>query len=75
MRGAASGSPCPSAGGTQLTEAAAKEGLFVRFEPLVYCDPDHYPVARADKASAATERLAEMRADTAEWTAIAAHRL
>lgn len=72
--GAATGSPSPSpsAGGSPLTEAAAKEGLFARFGPLVYCDPDFYPVARMDEASAATEHLAEMRADTAAWAAIAA---
>jgi hypothetical protein len=44
----------------------------MRFGPLVYCDPDFYPVARADEATAATEHLAAMRADTAAWSAIAA---
>jgi hypothetical protein len=71
--GAASGSPSPSAGRSPLTQAAAKEALLARLGPLVYCDPDYYPVARADEASAATEHLAEMRADTAAWAAIAAH--
>ena len=71
--GAASGSPPLSAGGTPLTEAAAKEALFARLGPPVYCDPDFYPVARADEGAAATEHLAVMRADTVTWTAIAAH--
>ena len=71
--GAASPGPSASPAGSPLTEAAAKEALLVRFGPLVYCDPDYYPVARADEASAATERLAEMRGDTAGWVAIAAH--
>jgi hypothetical protein len=71
--GAASGSPSPSAGGSPLTEAAAKDALLVRFGPLVYCDPDFYPVARADEAAAAAEHLAAMRADTAAWAAIAVH--
>lgn len=71
--GAASGGPSPSASGSPLTEAAAKEALLARFGPLVYCDPDFYPVARADVASAAAEHLAAMRADTAVWAAIAAH--
>ncbi len=70
--GAASGGPFASAGGSPLTEPAAKEALFVRFGPLVYCDPDFYPIARADEASAASEHLAEMRADTTAWAAIAA---
>ncbi|OGO53836.1 MAG: hypothetical protein A2Z32_14000 [Chloroflexi bacterium RBG_16_69_14] len=55
-----------------MTEPAAKEALLVRFGSLVYCDPDFYPVARADEASAAAEHLAAMRADAAAWAAIAA---
>ena len=69
--GAASGSPSASAGASPLTEAAAKEALLVRFGPLVYCDPDYYPIARTDEATAAAEHLAAMRADTAAWAAIA----
>jgi hypothetical protein len=71
--GALSESPPPSAGGSPLTEPAAKEALFVRLGQLVYCDPDFYPVARADEGAAAAEHLAAMRADTAAWAAIAAH--
>ena len=70
--GSATGSPYASYAGSPQTGPAAKEALLVRFGPLVYCDPDYYPVARADEASAATEHLAEMRADTAAWAAIAA---
>jgi hypothetical protein len=70
--GAASPGPSGSAGGSPLTEQAAKEALLVHFGPLVYCDPDYYPFARADEASAATDHLAAMRADTAAWAAIAA---
>lgn len=70
---AASGSPSPSAGGSALTETAAKEALLVRFGPLVYCDPDYYPVARGDEAGAAAEHVAEMRADAAAWAVISAH--
>jgi hypothetical protein len=72
--GAASGSPSASPRGIPLTEPGAKEALLARLGPLVFCDPDYYPVARADEASAATEHLAAMRADTVAWTAIAAHR-
>jgi len=71
--GAGSGSLSPSTGGAPLTEAAAKVALLVRFGPLAYCDPDFYPVARVDEASAAAEHLAAMRADAATWAAIAAH--
>lgn len=71
--GSTSVSPSPSTGASPLTEPAAKEALLVHFGPLVYCDPDFYPVARADEASAAAEHLAAMRADTEVWAAIAAH--
>lgn len=71
---ASAASRSPSAGASPLTEPAAKEALLGRFGPLVYCDPDFYPVARADEASAATEHLAAMRADASAWAAIAARR-
>jgi hypothetical protein len=70
--GAASRGPSPSPSGIPFTEAALKEALLVRFGSLVYCDPDFYPVARADEAVSALEHLAAMRADSAAWTAIAA---
>jgi hypothetical protein len=53
-------SPPPAA---PLSEPAAKLALFDRFGLLVYCDPDEYPVARVDQASAALAHLAEMQAD------------
>jgi hypothetical protein len=65
--------PSGSAARSPLLEPTAKEALLARFGPLVYCDPDFYPVARADESTAATEHLAEMRADTFTWAAIEAH--
>ena len=56
-------SPSPSPVGVPLSEAAAKLALFDRFGPLIYCDPDEFPVARADPATAAREHLDEMRRD------------
>lgn len=61
--GSASPPPSPSPAGFPLSEAAAKLALFDRFGPLVYCDPDEYPVARADPAIAAQEHLGEMQRD------------
>lgn len=72
--GGASETPSPSPGASPLSEAAAKEALLAHFGPLVYCDPDFYPVARVDEARAAEEHLGEMRADASTWAAIAAHR-
>jgi hypothetical protein len=67
--GAGSSSPPPSSV-APLTEAAAKLALFDRFGPLVYCDPDEYPVARVDQATAAKEHLAEMQTGTV-WPLLA----
>ena len=38
-----------------------------------WCDPDFYPVARADELSLAKEHLAEMQSDSALWSTILAH--
>jgi hypothetical protein len=61
--GTATPPPTSSPPGAPLSEAAAKLALFDRFGPLVYCDPDEFPVARVDQASAALAHLAEMQAD------------
>ena len=68
--GASSPPPSPSPA-APLTEAAAKLVLFDRFGPLVYCDPDEFPVARVDPATAAKEHLVEMQADPV-WPLLAA---
>jgi hypothetical protein len=59
-------SPAPS--GSDL--APLKEALLARFGPLAYCDPDFFPVARNDEASAAQEHLSQMRTEQATWAAI-----
>lgn len=61
----------PSASSATLAEPALKEALLVRFGDLAYCDPDLYPVARADEEAAARDHVAEMRADRDAWIAIA----
>lgn len=38
-----------------------------------YCDPDYYPVARAEELDLARERLPEMRADAATFEAVLRH--
>ena len=68
--GASSPPPSPSPA-APLTEAAAKLVLFDRFGPLVYCDPDEFPVARIDPTTAAKEHLVEMQADPV-WPLLAA---
>jgi hypothetical protein len=69
---AGAGSPPPSPSpAASLTEAAAKLVLFDRFGPLIYCDPDEFPVARDDPATAAKAHMAEMQADPV-WPLLAA---
>lgn len=39
----------------------------------LFCDPDFYPVARADEAALATQHLAAIRADAPTYAAIVTH--
>ncbi|MDA1004676.1 MAG: Hint domain-containing protein [Chloroflexi bacterium] len=50
-----------------------KYRLFDRFGRLWYCDPDYYPVARADEADLAEQRFAEIQADAPTFHAIRMH--
>ena len=63
--------PSPAPGG--LTQAQLKYGLVDRFGRLLFCDPDFYPVARADEQSQADARFAEIQSDAPTFTAIVAH--
>ena len=68
--GSSAGPSSPPA--SPLTEAAAKIALMSRFGPLVYCDPDFYPIAREDESEAAKGHVKDMQADNVVWAAIAA---
>jgi hypothetical protein len=56
-----------------LTLAQLKYRLIDRFGRLWYCDPDFYPVARADQDSLAESRFPEVQKDTETFNAILAH--
>lgn len=62
----------PAASGA-LTLAQLKYRVVDRFGRLWYCDPDFYPVARADQDSLAESRFAEIQSDTATFSAILSH--
>ncbi len=62
----------PAAPGA-LTLAQLKYRLFDRFGRLWYCDPDFYPVARADETSLAEQRFPEIQKDAEAFMAILAH--
>jgi len=72
---AASGVPGPSgsAGGSTLAEAELKYRIIDALGHIAFCDPDAFPVRRDDEGELARQHLAEIRADTATFVAIAAH--
>jgi hypothetical protein len=67
----ASPTPSPAPGG--LTQAQLKYRLVDQFGRLLFCDPDYYPVARADEQALAHERLPEIQNDAPTFSAILAH--
>jgi hypothetical protein len=72
---AASGVPSPSGstGGSPLAEAELKYRIIDALGHIAFCDPDAFPVRRDDEGELARQHLAEIRADTATFAAIAAH--
>ncbi len=59
--------PSPSAG---LSPTQLKYRLLAQFPDLFFCDPDYYPVARADEAVLALQRFPEIQANAEEFQAI-----
>jgi hypothetical protein len=66
-------SPTPSPAPGGLTQAQLKYRLVDQFGRLLFCDPDYYPVARADEQALAHERLPEIQRDPPTFSAILAH--
>lgn len=52
---------------------ALKYRLLAEFPDFFFCDPDYYPVARADEMDLARERFPDLQANTEEFAAILAH--
>jgi hypothetical protein len=73
--GAGSGgtSPTPSPAPTDLGQAELKYRIVAQFGRPLFCDPDFYPVARADEQQRARERLPEVQRDADTFAAITAH--
>ena len=69
----ASPSPTPSPAPGGLSQAQLKYRLVDQFGRLLFCDPDYYPVARADEGALAHERLPEIQKDAPTFSAILAH--
>jgi hypothetical protein len=68
-----SSSPTPSPAPGGLTQAQLKYRLVDQFGRLLFCDPDYYPVARADEQTLAHDRLPEIQRDAPTFSAILAH--
>ena len=62
-------SPLP--GGLGPTEL--KYRVLTEFPDLFFCDPDYYPIARADETDLARQRFLEQQANPEEFTTILAH--
>ena len=56
-----------------LPPTELKYRLLDEFPDMFFCDPDFYPVARADEAQLAIERFPELQANSEEFEAILAH--
>jgi hypothetical protein len=71
----ASGVPSPSgsSSGSPLAVAQLKYRIIDALGHLAFCDPDAFPVRRDDEGELARQHLAEIRADTATFGAIAVH--
>src|SRR5205814_1516186 len=68
---APSPTPSPAPGG--LNQAQLKYRLVDQFGRLLFCDPDYYPVARADEEALAHERLPDIQKDAPTFSAILSH--
>lgn len=66
-------SPTPSPAPGGLTQAQLRYRLVDQFGRLLFCDPDYYPVARADEGALAHDRLPEIQKDAPTFSAILAH--
>jgi hypothetical protein len=66
-------SPTPSPAPGGLTQAQLKYRLVDQFGRLLFCDPDYYPVARADEQTLAHQRLPDIQKDAPTFSAILAH--
>jgi hypothetical protein len=63
--------PVPPPSGVSLTEL--KYAVLDQFPNFFFCDPDYYPVARANEADLARQRFPELQANAEEFQAILKH--
>ncbi len=56
-----------------LSPTELKYRLLAQYPDFFFCDPDYYPVARADEGDLARQRFPEVQANREEFQAILAH--
>lgn len=63
----------PPLPGASLSPVELKYRLLDQFPNFFFCDPDYYPVARADEGQLAVQRFPAIQADRQAFQAILAH--
>ncbi len=71
--GSRGASPTPSPAPTAIGQAGLKYRILDQFGRPVFCDPDFYPIARADEQQLAHQRLPEIQKDVDTFTTIVTH--
>ncbi len=65
--------PLPTLPSSTLSPTQLKYAVLDRYPDFFFCDPDLYPIARADEGQLALERFPSIQANTEEFQAILAH--
>lgn len=67
------GAPSPTPPPSPLSLVELKYRVFERIGRPWYCDPDFYPIPRADEGDLARQRVPEMQRDADTYAAILRH--
>jgi Hint domain-containing protein len=65
--------PLPTLSSASLSPTELKYKILDQFPDFFFCDPDYYPVARADEGDAAQQRFPEIQADQEMFQTILSH--
>ncbi len=65
--------PIPPLEGGGLGPTELKYRVLEKVPDLFFCDPDYYPIARAEESDLARQRFPELQANTEEFDTILAH--
>lgn len=65
--------PIPTLPSSNFSPTELKYRVLDQYPDFFFCDPDYYPVARADETQLALERFPELQANQEEFQAILSH--